>query len=56
MIPKLHTYYRDRALEHRRLAAGATVPDQKLQHEKLVDAYKGLAKKALLRQRVRLTA
>ena len=55
MIPTLHTYYRNRALEHRRLAACAALPDQKLHHETLVEAYKGLARQSLLRQVVRLT-
>lgn len=56
MIPTRHEYYRRRATEHRRLALAATAPDQRAMHDRLVDAYAGLARQYRLREVVTLKA
>lgn len=44
MIPSRHEYYRRRAKEHRLLARAANLPEIRAMHDRLVEAYTGLAK------------
>lgn len=54
MIPTRHDYYKRRAREHRRLASLSTCVEQRLAHEKLVEAYLTLARRYRLKQTVAL--
>ena len=56
MIPSRHAYYRSRAREHRALAQRAIAPEQRMMHDRLVEAYAALARQARLRQVVKLKA
>lgn len=50
MIPTRHDYYKRRAREHRQLAGSAPTDADREMHERLVEAYAGLARKYGLRQ------
>lgn len=56
MIPTRYTYYRNRAREHRLLAESAAAPEQRLMHDRLVEAYISLARQSRLRRAVRFKA
>lgn len=49
-IPTRYDYYKARAREHRLLAARAKNADERTMHERLVNAYVGLAQQHCLRQ------
>jgi hypothetical protein len=55
MIPTKHDYYKRRAREHRRLASSAADADERMMHDRLVEAYTALARKYRLRQIIRLS-
>lgn len=50
MIPSNYDYYRRRAQEHRMLALSACEPDKRSMHDRLRDAYMGLARQSRRRQ------
>ena len=50
MIPSKYDYYRRRAQEHRRLALRSSEPDQRSMHDRLREAYMGLARQSRRRQ------
>lgn len=54
MIPSNYDYYRRRAQEHRILAQSASEPGKRSMHDRLRDAYMGLARQSRLRQVVSL--
>ena len=50
MIPRNYDYYRRRANEHRVLAQRARAPEQRGMHDRLRDAYMGLARQSRRRE------
>ncbi len=56
MIPTRYDYYKARSREHRRLALRAGCAEDRAMHERLVEAYAGLARKYSLKQVVSLRA
>ncbi len=56
MVPTRYDYYKARSREHRRLAGKAPCEQDRIMHERLVDAYAKLARENFLCQVVTLRA
>lgn len=54
MIPSRYEYYRKRAQEHRALANSTPELERRSMHDRLCDAYMGLARQSRRRQVVSL--